>query len=388
MLARLAEAIDNLRIAADADELREVLNLRDRLEAKVAAAVAEFDAAGLWELDAATSMTAWLKSQARMTSLDAGRLANTGKRIRELPTTLAAWRSGELSGGQVATVLASVRPEHRELFAEHEAEVVQTLAALDVRDTRRVMAHWSANAEGLIEAAQTPEPERALYASRALGDRVVLDGDLDADSGEIVLTALRVAETKDSPNEEPRSASTRRADALVDICRFFLDNQTERPGGRHRPHVNVIVDAEDLFAAKRATYVGGTALEAATIAQILCDATFHRCVVDPEGAILDYGRATRSISAAIWSALVVRDEGCRFPGCDRPAKWTEAHHVVWFSRRGTTSLDNLVLLCSRHHHVLHKPGWDAKLKPDGTFEVTNPPGEVHATSPPRALLRM
>ena len=193
-----------------------------------------------------------------------------------------------------------------------------------------------------------------------------------------------MAEAKDLPNE-PRSPAERRADALADIARFFLDNQTTKPGGRHRPHVNVVIKAEDFFEAKRASYIGGTALEASMIAQILCDSTFHRCVVDADGAVLDFGRATRTISAPMWSALVVRDEHCRFPGCDRPAKWGEAHHVIWFSKHGTTSLDNLVLLCSRHHHVLHKPGWDAKLRPDAVFEVTDPWGNVHTTSPPRNL---
>lgn len=121
---------------------------------------------------------------------------------------------------------------------------------------------------------------------------------------------------------------------------------------------------------------------------MLCDCVMHRVVVEPEGAILDYGRATRTISAAIWAALVARDEGCRFPGCDRPAHWTEAHHVVWFSHGGDTSIGNLVLLCSRHHHLIHNAGWHAKLRPDATLEITDPQGQVHTTSPPRALLRI
>lgn len=237
-----------------------------------------------------------------------------------------------------------------------------------------------------MEPAVCPATERSLYASRALDDRVVLEADLDSDSGEVVLTALRVAETRDTEGD-PGSAATRRADALVDVCRFFLDNQTTQPGGRHRPHVNVVVEADDLYAARRVRYLGGGPVSAGTAASTPCDGVMHRVVVDPDGAILDYGRATRTISAAIWSALVVRDEGCRFPGCDRPAKWSEAHHVVWFSVGGETSLDNLILLCSRHHHLIHRPGWETKLKPDGTFEVTDPSGEVRSTFPPRALLR-
>jgi hypothetical protein len=271
-----------------------------------------------------------------------------------------------------------------ESFAEHEADLVPQLEALGVAETRRAISHWSAHADALIDQPIDAEPERSLRAARLLDDRVVLEGDLDADRGEVVLTALRVAETADDPGTS-RSATTRRADALADVCRFFLDNQTTKAGGRHRPHVNVIVHADDLMKARRASYVDGTALEGATTAQILCDSTFHRCVVDADGAVLDFGRATRTIPAPLWSALVVRDEGCRFPGCDRPSRWGEAHHVVWFSRGGTTSLDNLVLLCSRHHHLLHRGEWEAKLRPDAVFEVTDPWGNVHTTSPPNTL---
>ena len=388
VLENLRQSIEELQLGYDSESLREALAIRDQLDARIAEALGVFDAQGYWEFDGATSLTGWLKAFAGMTSTEAGRLANTAKRVRELPVTREAWMSGDLSGGQVATVLASVRPEHREVFAEQEADVIPTLAALDVRDTGRVIAHWTSHAEALVEQPVAPERERSLYASKALDDRLLLEADLDSDSGEIVLTALRVAETKDAPDEEQRSAATRRADALVDVCRYFLDTQTAHPGGRHRPHVNVVVEADDLYAARRVRYLGGGPVSPDSAASILCDAVVHRVVVDPEGAILDYGRATRTISAAIWSALVVRDEGCRFPGCDRPAKWSEAHHVVWFSVGGETSLDNLILLCSRHHHLIHRPGWETKLKPDGTFEVTDPGGRVRSTSPPRALLRL
>ncbi|MEA2974454.1 MAG: hypothetical protein QOG82_2912 [Actinomycetota bacterium] len=101
-------------------------------------------------------------------------------------------------------------------------------------------------------------------------------------------------------------------------------------------------------------------------------------------AILDYGTATRTIPSNLWNALVIRDEHCRFPGWDRTSAWCEGHHVKWVTHGGATEINNLVLLCSRHHHRLHQPDWQAKLLPDATFEVTDPNGMVRATSPPRA----
>jgi hypothetical protein len=82
--------------------------------------------------------------------------------------------------------------------------------------------------------------------------------------------------------------------------------------------------------------------------------------------ILDYGTSTRTVPANLFNALVIRDRHCRFPGCDRPPEWTETHHLRWVTHGGRTALDNLTLQCTRHHHLLHSPGWHAKLLPDAT----------------------
>ena len=84
----------------------------------------------------------------------------------------------------------------------------------------------------------------------------------------------------------------------------------------------------------------------------------------------------------MYTALTIRDGGCRFPGCERSAKWTHGHHLRHWTKRGPTSLDNLVLLCSFHPHRSHQPGWSLKLLPDATLHVTRPDGTV-TTSHPR-----
>ena len=387
MFDALREEVDRLQIPIDGDAIGELFDIRDRLDAKLNAAVGEFDRAGLYELEARTTMTAWMKTNTPLTSSEAHRVTMTARQLRRFPATKAAWENGELSGAQVATVLATVRSEHRELFAEQEADVVPTLSRLDAAGTRAAMHYWTTYAEAIIDPQWSPEPERTLRAARLLGERVAVEGELDADSGEVFLTALRVAETPDRKGEPPRTPGTRRADALIDICRFFLEHQTQRSGGRHRPHVNVIVEADDLYEARRARYESGVPVSESVAGALLCDSVMHRVVVEPKGAILDYGRATRTISAPLWSALVARDQGCRFPGCDRPAHWCEAHHVVWWEHGGETSMGNLVLLCHRHHHLLHRRRWRAKLLPDATFEVTDDLGRVRSTSPPRELIR-
>jgi hypothetical protein len=241
------------------------------------------------------------------------------------------------------------------------------------------MAAWLMRAR--LEPSEPKEPERALRLSRTLDDCWVLDGTLPAEGGAVVAAALRLA----MPGPDVvGSPAAQRADALVDVCRFFLDHQRSHAGGRHRPHVNVVVDWEDLQAGRGGRVVDGPALDGLTVARLFCDSAVHRVVMAGRSAVLDYGKSTRTIPAPLWNALVIRDEHCRFPGCDRPSVWCEGHHVVWVTEGGPTNLANLLLVCTRHHHILHQPGWHAKLRPDAAFEVTDPNGEVRCTSPPGA----
>ena len=352
---------------------------RDRLDAQLAADVAEFDALELWDLDAATSMQAWLRDKARMSGGQAHRLVMAARRTRPLAVTRAAWESGALSGGQVEVILANVRKD-TDVFAEHEAELVPHMAAMSILETVEYMQEWRRRVDALKDLPDEPEPTSKVFLSNTLDGRGALNGDLDADDHLVVSTALRVATVKDLEGEPKRTAAEARADALVAVSQFFLDNQHSKPGGRHRPHVNVLMDL-----GWEGRGVNGPVLNKETLERIVCDCAFHRVLTDGRSGILDVGMATRVLTAAMWVALVARDEHCRFPECDRPATWCDGHHIHWFSRGGPTRIDNLVLLCRRHHKRLHKPGWHAKLLPDGTFEVTSPDGHVRTSHPPGTL---
>jgi hypothetical protein len=382
MLAELERAIEGLDIPVDGAAIAHAFALRARLDAVIGEAVAAFDRLKLWDLDGATSVVGWLRNQAGLSRRAAMRTASMATRVAGLPVTAAAWRGGRLSEGQVEAIVAHLSSDTAQVFAAQEAELIDVLAPLSVTDTARAMGAWAARAD----AGRPPplQPRRDLHLSQTLDGRWRLDADLDAEGGHTVATALRLAESPDAAGED-RIVSRRRADALVDLCRFFLDHNQGTRGGRHRPHLNVVIHEADLAAGASGRFDDGTVLDGPAVRRLACDSALHRVVVGRESAILDYGRATRSIPAPLWNALVVRDEHCRFPGCDRHASWCEGHHVRWFSEGGTTSIANLVLLCSRHHHRLHVSGWTARLHPDATFEVTFPGGHVARSIPPRAL---
>jgi hypothetical protein len=122
----------------------------------------------------------------------------------------------------------------------------------------------------------------------------------------------------------------------------------------------VTASAETLLALAGAA--GGemelaTPLGAATVQRIACDSAFARVLLDQDSVVVDVGRSRRVISPTLRKALSIRDGHCRWPGCERPASWCDGHHIVHWVNGGETNLGNLVLLCRRHHRMVHEGGW-------------------------------
>ena len=124
MLDDLAAAIEGLDIAVNDDELVAAIALRDRLDARIAEAVGQYELTGWWAaVDASASMTAWLRAHARMTKRGTQRLRSLAQRLRSLPVCAQAYADGTLSGGQVEAIVAVLDDEVLDVFAAHEAEL-------------------------------------------------------------------------------------------------------------------------------------------------------------------------------------------------------------------------------------------------------------------------
>ncbi len=123
-------------------------------------------------------------------------------------------------------------------------------------------------------------------------------------------------------------------------------------------------------------------VDATTLELLACNATVRAAVLAPNGALLDLGRTQRLATPAQKSALIARDGSCVIPGCTVPGDASDAHHVIWWSRGGPTDLDNLALLCGRHHDEVHHGEWEIHMR-DGVPWVA-PPSWI---DPFRPLLR-
>ncbi|MCX6497637.1 MAG: DUF222 domain-containing protein, partial [Arthrobacter sp.] len=177
-----------------------------------------------------------------------------------------------------------------------------------------------------------------------------------------------------------RSRPQRLLDGLIGACKVALVSGGLPATGGSRPQVMVTIDYRDLLARLlRHEQVGAAGesandtdpfgftstgtlaftgpVTAATIRKIACDADIIPVLLGSQGRILDIGRTARIFPPHIRKAITARDQGCAFPGCTVPAPWCEAHHIDYWSRAGSTSTDNGVLLCSHHHHLIHKEHW-------------------------------
>ncbi|WP_395306752.1 DUF222 domain-containing protein [Mycobacterium sp. AMU20-3851] len=191
--------------------------------------------------------------------------------------------------------------------------------------------------------------------------RVAATLDLDALTGEELFAALDplcrpVPQPDGSP--DPRPPGRRRADAFGQIMRTYLSSSQRPMSGGVLPHVTLIRPA----GVDTLGFTGPVSAPTADL--ISCDSTLATVIVDGAGAPLDVGRAERLFTPIIRKGLSVRDGGCAFPGCGRPVSWCDAHHITPWSAGGTTSIDNGVLLCRRHHTLIHHDGWRVYLGPD------------------------
>ncbi len=185
-----------------------------------------------------------------------------------------------------------------------------------------------------------------------------------------------------------RSPAQRRADALVDICRLALRTGELPESGGEPAQLAVTVAYEPLTRALGvATTDAGQRLSATTVRRLACDARILPAVLGGAGQVLDLGRTRRLANATLRRALSLRDRGCAFPDCDLPPRWTDAHHLTAWTAGGPTSLDNLVLLCRRHHRAAHDPtaGWHIRLGADRHPDFVPPPDIDPAQHPRRNL---
>ncbi len=338
---------------------------------------------------------------------EAAQLEKTVERLGSLTGLQDAVESGGVSMSKARTI-ADVVNRDRAAAAERDAGKLTAMASeLAPDELVRELEQWGrrVDEERGVDTNEDLRAKRSLVTQKRSTGMTEIVASLDPESAEVVAGALdaRVqgewrAETADE--HTGRTSAQRRADALVGICRDWLNGfgaaNTDGVAGdgpknaatnvsspKARPHVSVIINLGDLTSKTgHGVTERGTPLSAETVRRIACDAGISLIFTNNKNQIVDVGREQRTFNGAIRKVLVLRDQGCRFPACDAPPSWTDGHHIEHWVNGGSTTTANGCLMCSWHHHYVHEGRWTTTGDANGALALTSPTGTVLHSRPP------
>ncbi len=391
-LAGVVTAVEVQRRRLEAADVRVVAALSAR------AVPAEFGATSVPDLVA--GLTRVSRSEARnrvQRSVDlAPRRSLSGEVLAPIhPRTADALAAGEISGAHVDVItryLGKIPATLTlEVFGACEAYLVDAARHEDPVSLRRsgelLLARLDPDGQEPRDDAE--DRERCFGIGGRRGANAVfgrLTGEAKAVWQAIVDSLAAPRPALDGTCDE-RSAGQRQHDALFEAGLRLLGSDTLPASGGVPVSVVVRVDAEDLATAARGESGGvaqtahGDLISVDRLLRLACEADVATVVLSASGGIVDYGRTRRLASCEQRRALTARDGGCCFPGCDRPAAWTQAHHVRAWIDGGETDLANLCLLCPHHHRSFEAAGWSVAMI-DG-FPQWTPPAWLDQGRRPR-----
>ena len=365
---RLSEmSVDGLDRAALCDVLADVAHLRSAVDAFEARAASAVESLG----DRGAPASTVLRSAGRLSQREADRRARRADTLAKLPVAADALAAGRLSAEHVemlgrAVEATSVDAVVGSGLVESSCRRPADLAAKDVREWVR-----REQTEAEVEAQQRrPRAARRLSIWTNDDGMTVLHGEFDPEAGAVLRIAIEaetnrlfVADGGRDRESDARTSEQRRADALVGLL-----SGGGRDGAPVRFQIPVVVTVDGDEVGGR-DVASGEAVPPSVLARLAARADFFGLVFSAAGEPLWAGRGVRLANDAQWRALVARDGGCVV--CAARPSQCEAHHVIPWKRLGPTDIDNLVLICRHHHHVVHDDGWRLRRRA-GEWELAPP----------------
>ena len=405
--------------AADAGaRVRALVTLKRQLEQRLLTELASFDRQGFADGYGFPSTASWLRAVSLLDNRHAAQMVSCARTAAALPLLNAEFEAGRVGAEHLEALTRQTRKVPTDEVCRHD----ETLRDLSVGAKpselavagKAIAAVWR---HDLAEDGQARLREiRRFDFSPTFDGLWHVDGLLPVEVGaELAVLIQPLARPRGA--EDERTATQRRADAFAELLDMSLrlaplpDVAGERPRltvvvtagtgrggsglgcpgdtvadmlGRDGLHQALIADGTVMAAfttGSAANVVGSQgSLSPETLARLACEADINVAAVNRGGEVLNLGRSSRFPNLVQRRALVVRDRGCVFPGCDRPPAACIAHHLVFWSQGGRTDLANLALVCHYHHHVIHEDHWSlvrlppADESPWGGWAATSPRG--------------
>jgi len=319
----------------------------------------------------------WLSWKCSIGLVAAREKVRVARALETLPLISEAMRVGKLSYCKARAITRVATAENESLLLS----IAENGTVTHVERTVRLFQRHERAQE--LETANARHEDR--YAQCYFDERgqLIIRAQLPPEQGAIFMKALEAASAalwegenasrEASPHRE--DAAARKADALTLMAETVLAHGPSgtAAGDRHLVTVHVAEEVLRDPSVAGACHIEGQApLPPATVRRLCCDGSLITVVEDADGAPQSVTRKTRAVPAALRRALEARDGGCRFPSCTH-RRFVDAHHIVHWADGGDTTLDNLTLLCRRHHRFLHEYGYQLErvgrelrfTRPDG-----------------------
>ena len=352
-----------------------------------------------------------LRDAAGVSERDARRMIRAAEKVRDHGTVLEALSDGDINAAQAETLCDARVPD------PVRAELVAAAAGEDTDATRRRVQQAEAehSVETSMERFERQRQARGAGWRRDHEGMLRLWAKFDPDTGahvEAALEALRREYWIDDKavRSGRRTPVQRDADvlayALAGLAYTDADAAAVRRLQTRVPGDNLPDEARDLSRqlppAQVSVLIGLDALRGKTdemgltdagvelppeiVRRMACDAEIIPIILGTSGGSADAGRSRRTVPLRLRRLLVARDRHCRWPGCAEPPSRCDAHHIWHWIDGGPTNLDNLVLLCHRHHHFVHQHGYKMVPQPDHTWTAVQET-EPRPTPTPRRAKR-
>lgn len=369
-----AEELDGLPDAVLEEHLVGIRRQIDRLETEFCRRLRRFERARGFVSSGAATVVSWLRGACRMSAPAAHERVQVARMLEAFPEVEGSCQASDIGYQHVAVLARSLREVGPRAFGEMLETLLEAARRLDASRLRYVTRYlrYCVDPDGSRAAEDEAYARRYLNLSQTLDGIFVIDGQLDPEAGSALRTAID-ALNKPLPNDE-RSAGQRRADALGELAHRQLQTGTLPTTHGQRPHLVLTVPEQSLrgTTTEPGDLAGAGPVSREVVQRLACDAAITEITIDASGAPTRVGEEHRTVPAPLRTALGVRDRGCRFPGCDRPPEWTDAHHIRHHAHHGPTRGENLVLLCRVHHRRVHEGGWRMERRPDGSLEAMPP----------------
>ena len=328
--------------------------------------------------DSSSNPIDWLRHNCRMQYGAAADRLNVGQQLPQVLKSGRAVIAGEIGFAHLS-VLASTIRSVAQIQPDVEFPEEGLLEKAKTSTPGRlwhycVRVRHALNADAVAAEQRFAAEERWLRITALENGSSLIGAQLDSIGAAAFRSALEPLIRRTGDGDD-RCLERRQADGVVEMAMQLLDRGALPHRAAQRPHLQVTTTLETLCGmagSPAADMEFSQPVSTRTVQRLACDASIARIVFGPGSVIVDAGRARRVVSGATRRALNARDQHCQWPGCERPASWSAAHHLVHWVAGGATDLSNLTLLCLRHHWMVHEGGWQLARAIDGRLCAVPP----------------